>query len=98
MDLVQRVSAAPRLSSRLGTTGLVLMAAALASGCRSYPLTTERPVPVASYEPSRSLGQLFHDIQMSGIFPDGKTFVDARPLESPADIVARYMAARGTSG
>jgi alpha,alpha-trehalase len=98
MDLVQRVSAAPRMSSRLGTAGLVLMAAALASGCRSYPLTTERPVPVASYEPSRSLGQLFHDIQMSGIFPDGKTFVDARPLESPADIVARYMAARGTSG
>ena len=49
------------------------------------------------YEPSRALGQLFHDIQMSGIFPDGKTFVDARPRIPPTDIVATYAASRGAS-
>ena len=30
---------------------------------------------------------------MSGIFPDSKTFVDARPLQPPATIAARYNAA-----
>jgi len=30
--------------------------------------------------------KLFHDVQTSGIFPDGKTFADARPVEE-ADII-----------
>src|SRR5438034_851874 len=48
------------------------------------------PARPSAYNPARDLGPLFHDVQMSGIFPDSKTFVDARPLFPPAEIVARY--------
>jgi alpha,alpha-trehalase len=44
---------------------------------------------VARYDPAHALGPLFHDVQMSGIFGDSKTFVDARPRFPPAEIVAR---------
>jgi len=37
-------------------------------------------------------------VQRAGLFPDSKTFVDARPLEAPAEIAARYRAARADSG
>jgi alpha,alpha-trehalase len=42
------------------------------------------------YDPAHDLGRLFLDVQMSGTFPDSKTFVDARPLFPPGDIAARY--------
>jgi alpha,alpha-trehalase len=45
------------------------------------------------YDASRDLGQLFHDVQLARVFPDSKTFVDAKPKYAPADIVARYAAA-----
>lgn len=42
------------------------------------------------YMPWESLGVLFHDVQMSGIFPDSKTFVDCIPKRNPAEILADY--------
>ena len=48
--------------------------------------------PAAQYEPSRDLGALFHDVQMAAVFPDSKTFADARPLQQPRTIVADYQA------
>jgi alpha,alpha-trehalase len=50
------------------------------------------------YDPARDLGTLFHDVQLSGMFEDSKTFADARPLGAPAEIVARYDSARRTVG
>jgi alpha,alpha-trehalase len=50
------------------------------------------------YDPARDLGALYQDVQLSGIFPDSKTFADARPLEAPAEIVARYDTARRAAG
>ncbi|HEX6052072.1 MAG TPA: trehalase family glycosidase, partial [Gemmatimonadaceae bacterium] len=72
----------------------------LAAGCRSSgPAVSPTALDQATvYEPSRALGPLFHDVQLSNLFPDSKTFVDARPLQAPADIVARYAAERGTPG
>ncbi|MGH7546588.1 MAG: alpha,alpha-trehalase TreF [Gemmatimonadales bacterium] len=64
--------------------GLVT-ALALAAGCRTG-------TPAARYDPARDLGALFQDVQLSGIFEDSKTFVDARPLGAPAEIAARYAA------
>jgi len=78
----------------------MLAALALTSACRSGSAAT-RPQTVdqsAVYEPSRSLGPLFQDVQLSTLFPDSKTFVDARPLQTPSDIVARYAAERGNPG
>jgi alpha,alpha-trehalase len=83
-----------------------VVACALVAGCRTAtpvppPSTGQAPAAAAAaatrYDPSRDLGRLFHDVQLSGIFPDSKTFVDARPLYSPAEIVSRYATARGTS-
>jgi alpha,alpha-trehalase len=48
--------------------------------------------PAARYDPARDLGPLFHDVQMARLFPDSKTFADARPQSPPAEIVARYRA------
>jgi len=48
------------------------------------------PVRPTAYNPARDLGPMFHQIQMSGIFPDSKTFVDARPLMDPAEIVQHF--------
>jgi alpha,alpha-trehalase len=48
--------------------------------------------------PSQLYGQLFEDVQMQGVFPDGKTFVDAVPRDAPAIVMQRYAAERGTPG
>ena len=81
----------------------LLGALALAAGCgAATPAartgTTGEAAPFVPYDPARDLGPLFHDVQMSGIFPDSKTFVDARPLRPPAEITARYASARSTAG
>ena len=77
------------------------------SGCagRVAPAPTSDPPRVSSqpsaatrYDPSRDLGPLFQDVQLSGIFPDSKTFVDARALSAPATIASRYAQQRGSSG
>jgi len=42
--------------------------------------------------PDKIYGELFHDVQMSGIFPDSKTFVDCIPKKDPKEIVKEYKA------
>lgn len=80
-----------RLPAR--AVGLVV-ALALAGGCR----TVTPPSAAGRYAPSRDLGALFAEVQMAGIFPDSKTFVDARPRLAPVEIAARYAAERGSAG
>ena len=75
--------------------------ALLGTSCRPSAATTAAPQAAAQapvYEPSQALGTFFHDVQLSDLFPDSKTFVDARPLQPPADITARYAAERATAG
>jgi len=90
---------APSLTA-LGRVVRLSATFALAAGCRSAtPTATPKgPEQLAVYEPSRALNGLFHDVQLSGVFPDSKTFVDARPLEAPAQITAAYVAERLVSG
>ncbi|HYW50737.1 MAG TPA: alpha,alpha-trehalase TreA [Gemmatimonadaceae bacterium] len=74
----------------------------LLPACRTVTQTTleitKSPVPVLGYDPARDLGPLFHDIQMAQIFADSKTLVDARPLEAPSALAARYVAERSAPG
>jgi alpha,alpha-trehalase len=70
-----------------------LAALVVAAGCRSVP-----PAAGARYDPAHDLGPLFHDVQLSGIFADSKTFADARPRLAPGEIVARYASARAAAG
>lgn len=44
--------------------------------------------------PDQVYGELFRDVQMAGIFPDSKTFVDCIPKRKPGDIVKDYIAAK----
>ena len=92
------VRASRRLPSVAGTVVLL----ALAASCRAPSVVT---APEASaeqarggYEPSLDLGPLFHDVQLAALFPDSKTFADARPTSAPASIVARYRAERSAPG
>lgn len=93
-----------RRARRLPAPGIRLATAlALAAGCRTgtpAPISGSPPPAGAGsyYDPARDLGPLFPDVQLSGIFPDSKTFVDARPLLPPAEIAARYASARGAAG
>src|SRR5438034_10057579 len=64
-----------------------LAALVVATGCRSAP-------PTGRYDPAHDLGTLFHDVQLSGLFTDSKTFADARPRLAPAEITAPYGSAR----
>ncbi len=72
--------------------------AVLLGACTVAAPAATAPAQADLYEPSRSLGALFHDVQLAGVFSDSKTFADARPRFSPADIVARYGGARSTAG
>src|SRR2546430_1023412 len=78
---------------------LRLVAFALATACSTgtpavTPTATQQIAPTALYDASRDLGPLFHDVQIARVFPDSKTFVDSKPLFVPADIAARYAAAK----
>ncbi|MGH7753425.1 MAG: trehalase family glycosidase, partial [Gemmatimonadales bacterium] len=68
----------------------------LAAGCSSKPSTTLQQHSVAArYDPARDLGPLFQAVQLSGMFEDSKTFVDARPLIALSEISARYASSPG---
>src|SRR5581483_9628887 len=74
----------------------------VAGGRAAAPVPAPAPVAAVgvarAYDPARDLGALFPDVQLAGLFRDSKTFVDARPLLDPADIAARYAAARTAPG
>jgi len=48
--------------------------------------------------PDKVFPGLFEAVQMSGIFPDSKTFVDSTPKAAPTEILARYKARKGLPG
>jgi alpha,alpha-trehalase len=73
------------------------------AGCqRTAPPAAPGVVPAAAparqYDPAHDLGPLFHDVQMAGLFPDSKTFVDARALQAPSEIARLYAGERGHPG
>src|SRR6266576_4883291 len=72
-----------------------VVALLLAAACRP---SARRPAGPSAYDPAHDIGSLFADVQLSGILPDSKEFVDARPRSAPAAIEARYDSARRTSG
>jgi alpha,alpha-trehalase len=45
--------------------------------------------------PDKIYGQLFKDVQLQQVFPDGKTFVDCTPKRKVADIMYQYGMMRG---
>lgn len=80
-----------QLNVRRAACGVLLIVAA----CRPSDRQGVRP---SVYDPAHDVGRLFSDVQLSGIFPDSKEFVDARPREAPAAVQARYDSARRAPG
>ena len=78
----------PAFGGRRAACGVLLV---LATSCRPSARPSARP---PAYDPAHDLGALFADVQLSGIFPDSKEFVDAQPRFAPAAIAARYDSAR----
>ena len=100
---MRSTSALPRSPSRIA----MLVPIVLALGCHAAapPATVSSAAVVAApavalhvYEPARDLGALFHDVQMARVFPDSKSFVDAKPRSAPAEIVASYDSAKNAPG
>src|SRR5436853_289563 len=74
-----------------------IAAVCIATTSTTCTTSTHLHQPVV-YDPAHDLGSLFQAVQLSGIFPDSKTFVDARPLVAPTEIAARYASLRGAAG
>ena len=77
-------------------------AVVLTAACQGASPDAKRPVQqqgasVDGYDPARDLGPLFAVVQLSGIFDDSKTFVDARPRLAPADLVNLFSRNRAAS-
>jgi alpha,alpha-trehalase len=86
-----------RLSSVLA--GLALLAACGGPPALHGPATTRVQAVTEIETPIELYGELFEDVQMQRVFPDGKTFVDALPKnETPAAITKRYREEKGQPG
>ncbi|MEP6729791.1 MAG: alpha,alpha-trehalase TreF [bacterium] len=83
--------------TRLGIATLIAFAAGCASSAVSKPASAALEHS-RLYDPAHDLGPLFHDVQLARVFPDSKTFVDAKPRSAPSEIAARYVAAKATTG
>jgi alpha,alpha-trehalase len=81
----------PRVVRRASCVTALLLTVA----CRPSGRQAVRP---SSYDPAHDIGPLFSDVQLSGIFPDSKEFVDARPKSEARVIEERYDSARRTPG
>ncbi len=51
----------------------------------------------ATATPDIVYGELFKEVQMQNVFPDGKTFVDCLPKRNPKEIVQEYNKLKGSS-
>ncbi len=63
----------------------------------TLPLVLMIASAFAQPTPDQLYGQLFADVQMQKIFPDGKTFVDCTPKRKVADIMYDYGMQKGSS-
>ena len=83
---------------RASQTMLVTLLSAMLLACHAKVPGPQPVAAAAVYDPAHDIGPLFHDIQIARIFADSKTLVDARPRSAPADVAARYLAARVGAG
>lgn len=76
---------------------LILLSTACRQAAPADSKTNGKPADATEpllYDPAQRLGQLFIDVQMGKIFPDGKTFPDCSPKISVAQIMDDYVRLR----
>ena len=77
----------PKIALLIMLTGLIL------TRCSSLP-ENQSQTQQGFYKPWVQLEELFHDVQMAGVFPDSKTFVDCTPKKDPKAILADYRSVK----
>jgi alpha,alpha-trehalase len=85
----------------LSRFAVVVTTVACVTACSPTPPAGVGATPRALagfYDPVRDLGPLFSDVQLSGIFEDSKTFVDARPRSAPGGLAKQYLDAHAVAG
>jgi alpha,alpha-trehalase len=88
-----------RAARRITRSPRVLVFALLAACHASAPPPSAPTASTAEwYRPAQSLGDLFAEVQNARVFPDSKTFVDAKPLMPPPRIVSEFEAQRHAPG
>jgi len=70
--------------------GYFLLLSILVTACKQAPDTTPTTETTAWQSPMELYGQFMVDVQMAGVFPDGKTFVDCTPKQPVDEILAKY--------
>jgi alpha,alpha-trehalase len=88
----------PFFRATLALSTISLMVACGTGGAAPSDVGPRTAIAVATYDPSRDLDGLFEAVQTARVFPDSKTFVDARARAAPADIVERWTTARVRPG
>jgi alpha,alpha-trehalase len=92
------------LTKKLASALLVALLAACqptpapeaASGAgATHPAVSPAAAPLT---PAQIYGELFERAQLEGVYPDGKTFVDALPKQAPERIMADYRALSAQPG
>ena len=71
---------------KLLAIGLAFLTATSIAQTKKFPPT-----------PDKIYGQLFQDVQLQKILPDGKTFVDCTPKRKVADIMYDYGLMKGAN-
>lgn len=77
---------------------LAIIFCAAAYACKTDTVTETQAPRLPYIDVVEAYDELFVDVQMGGVFPDSKTFVDMVPGEAPADILAAYRAERDVAG
>ena len=78
------------------TLSIILMVSACQSDVENT--NTEQPAMEEAHPflpPGERWGQLFEDVQMAKVFPDGKTFVDCTPKQPTSVILEAYEKMKG---
>lgn len=70
----------------------MILGLAFSLGCKQQPNPTALVDSKSKLSPDDRFGQLFADVQLAQVFPDGKTFVDCMPLLPTDSILAAYNA------
>jgi alpha,alpha-trehalase len=78
---------------------LLLLAACAPSPQQTTETPSQAPVTaLAVLSPEEEYGQLFADVQLGGVFPDSKTFVDCTPRQPVGEVLAAYQSQRAQPG
>ena len=100
-DRVSRAARAREADAKTGVNRLARASLiAFLGGClagahpsavaEQHQAASHRALASAPLPPSQTLGELFSDVALSGLFRDGKAWADAVPRRAPEELLAQY--------